>query len=714
MTPLAPFYLLGALAIAGPILFHLWRRTPRGRREFSTLMFLSPSPPRVTSRSRIEHWLLLLLRGAVLCLLALAFARPLWRTATSEPEKAGDEELVAILVDTSASLRRDGAWSDLMRQVNESLSTLPTTATVGLFTFDDHWRNVADFVELKTLKPTARRELVRARLKDLKPTWGGTKLGEALVRTASALQETQTERAIPAKLRIILATDLPVGANLDALRGFEWPADLRVEPVVARASSPSNAGLQVVERNPDLGDDRLRVRVTNSADAKKESFALKWDGADATNTTVYVPPGQSRVVSPPKRPDGAASTSLILTGDDHGFDNKVFVAPPRTETKLVVYCGADKADDPDGLRFYLEGVFAASRRYRVEMVAWSENNPLNLALSPQGRGEGAGQERPALVVLTHLEEDAGAFVKQHLATGGAVLIAARSAEGGTANLRQCGLDDLSLAEATVRRDALWGEIDFEHPLFAPFAESQFSDFTGIRFWKHRALEVSGKKMDGQAASLPHGGRTLARFDDGSPAFIEFNMGKGRVWLMTAGWHPADSQLARSSKFPPLVYRLLEQASGVVSRPESLPIGSSIAWLKDSDSPGQASSIRLPDGRLVNDKDHDSGSIIAEQPGLYVLTSKGRSETVAVNLAADESRTSPLPIEQLESLGVRLGTAERPEDLRRAKDRERQLQLEELEQNQKLWRWGLLAAIGLLLIETWLAGRMGSPQPTETE
>ncbi len=83
MTPLAPFYLLGALAIAGPILFHLWRRTPRGRREFSTLMFLTPSPPRVTSRSRVEHWLLLLLRGAVLCLLALAFARPLWRTATS-------------------------------------------------------------------------------------------------------------------------------------------------------------------------------------------------------------------------------------------------------------------------------------------------------------------------------------------------------------------------------------------------------------------------------------------------------------------------------------------------------------------------------------------------------------------------------------------------------------------------------------------------------
>ncbi len=726
MTPLAPFYLLGALAIAGPILFHLWRRTPRGRREFSTLMFLSPSPPRVTSRSRVEHWLLLMLRGAVLLLLAFAFARPLWRTATSEPEQASDEELVAVLVDTSASLRRDGAWSELMTQLGASISKLPTTATVGLFAFDDRWRSVADFTELKPLEVGARRELVVARLKELKPTWGGTNLGEALVRTASALQEIQTERAAPAKLRIILASDLPVGANLDALRGFEWPSDLRVETLVTRTTSPSNAGLQLVERNVDLGDDLLRVRVTNSADAKQETFVLKWDGADAASVSVYVPPGQSRVLVPPKRPDGAASTSLILTGDDHDFDNKVFVAPPRTETKLVVYCGADRTDDPDGLRFYLDGVFAASRRYRVEMVEWNEaakKSPLTLTLSPQSRGEGTEPkteakqkaERPSLVVLTHLEETAGAFVKEHLAAGGAVLIAARSAESGTATLKQCGLDEVTLSEAAVRRDAMWGEIDFEHPLFAPFAEAQFSDFTGIRFWKHRVLEVAGKRVgeskteDGQAGGLTYGGRTLARFDDGAPAFVEFNVGKGRVWLMTAGWHPADSQLARSSKFPPLVYRMLEQASGAVSRRESVPVGSATPWPKSSGESASRGSVHLPDGRVVTDLTLDAAFAETTQPGLYRLEVEGRSETVAVNLAADESRTSPLPVEQLESLGVRLGTAERPEETRRAKDRQRQLKLEELEQNQKLWRWGLLVVIGLLLVETWLSGRVLSGQ-----
>lgn len=696
MTPLAPLYLLAALTVAGPILFHLWRRTPRGRREFSTLMFLTPSPPRVTSRSRVEHWLLLLLRGAVLCLLALAFARPLWRTAISGPEQNADEELVAVLIDTSASLRRDGAWPDLLRQVNGQLSQLPSTATVALFRFDDRWSSVADFAELKRLDPDQRRELVKARLGELKPGWGGTNLGEALVRTASALQETQTDRSVPAKLRIVLAGDLQGGAKLDALNGFEWPSDLRLQLLVARPVSPSNAGLQWVERNLDLPDDVLRVRISNAADSRKEQFTLQWSGDDATAQSVYVPPGQSRVVVPPKRPKSAAVTSLLLKGDDNDFDNTVFIAPPREEARLVVYCGTDKSDDTAGLRFYLEGVFAASQRYRIDVTGWRDALTASKA------------DRPSLVVLVEPEADAGDFVKTHLATGGTVLIAARSADDGATALRQCGLNEITVTEATVKRDAMLGDIDFEHPLFAPFAESQFSDFTGIRFWKHRSLAGFAAATGETPGKTPHGGRVLARFDDGDPAFVEFKTGRGHVWVLTGGWHPADSQLARSSKFPPLMFRMLEQASGGTTRAQNLAVGSGIAWPRSVGEATSTGSVRMPDGSVLKDVAIDRPFADTQRPGLYSLELEGATDVVAVNLAADESRTAPLPIEQLEALGVRLGAVATPKDVRRAKERERQLQVEELEQSQKLWRWGVLTAIVLLLAETWLAGRRTAP------
>ena len=63
MSFLAPLFLVGALAIGLPIVFHLIRRTTRERKVFSSLMFLMPSPPRLVQRNRIEHLLLLLLQS---------------------------------------------------------------------------------------------------------------------------------------------------------------------------------------------------------------------------------------------------------------------------------------------------------------------------------------------------------------------------------------------------------------------------------------------------------------------------------------------------------------------------------------------------------------------------------------------------------------------------------------------------------------------------
>ena len=40
-----------------------------------------------------------------------------------------------------------------------------------------------------------------------------------------------------------------------------------------------------------------------------------------------------------------------------------------------------------------------------------------------------------------------------------------------------------VAEAAVDRYALLTQLDFEHPVLAPFNEPRFSDFTKIHFWK---------------------------------------------------------------------------------------------------------------------------------------------------------------------------------------------------------------------------------------
>jgi hypothetical protein len=67
----------------------------------------------------------------------------------------------------------------------------------------------------------------------------------------------------------------------------------------------------------------------------------------------------------------------------------------------------------------------------------------------------------------------------------------------------------------------------------------------------------------------------------------------------------------------------------------------------------------------------------------------------------------MDISLLEQHGIPLGTQpSRPERAQR----ERQLRDVELEGQQKLWQWLLLASLGVLACETWLAGRKSKYAP----
>ena len=93
------------------------------------------------------------------------------------------------------------------------------------------------------------------------------------------------------------------------------------------------------------------------------------------------------------------------------------------------------------------------------------------------------------------------------------------------------------------------------------------------------------------------------------------------------------------------------------------------------------------------------------------TRRDGPRSFVVNLDPAESKTAPLDVETLEQFGCRLANPTRTQV-----DREqlRQMQNAELEGRQKLWRWLILAAIGVLIVETWLAGRIKRPRPAQAE
>ncbi len=76
MAFLNPLFLFGLLAAGIPLIIHLWNRRRVVTIDFSSLMFLMAAHRENARRFQLRHLLILLLRMAILALIALALARP--------------------------------------------------------------------------------------------------------------------------------------------------------------------------------------------------------------------------------------------------------------------------------------------------------------------------------------------------------------------------------------------------------------------------------------------------------------------------------------------------------------------------------------------------------------------------------------------------------------------------------------------------------------
>ncbi|MFO1513233.1 MAG: hypothetical protein U1F83_10030, partial [Verrucomicrobiota bacterium] len=296
------------------------------------------------------------------------------------------------------------------------------------------------------------------------------------------------------------------------------------------------------------------------------------------------------------------------------------------------------------------------------------------------------------IIASNLSEQRSGRVRQFLTNGGTALLVINDIHIASTLGQLIGAPDVTATEAAVANYAMFGQMDFTHPLLAPFADPRFGDFTKIRFRKHRKLATE---------KLP-GARVIASFDDNDPAILEVPVGRGRVFVFTFSWRSTDSQFALSSKFVPLLYALLDQAGGVSTQLSQFRVGDLVDLSAlATKSGGSALSIRKPDGTTVQLASGETRFTQTDQPGIYEVPATPTPAKFAINLDAAESKTAPLPADELERLGVPMKSAEVTPALIAA-------QLEtlhnaDLEARQKLWRWLIVAALAVLLVETWLAG-----------
>src|SRR6267378_1147966 len=413
MSFLAPLFLIGAAAVAAPIIFHLIRRTSRERTIFSSLMFLQPTPPRLTRRSRLENIFLLILRCLVFSLLALGFSRPFLQRPLGN-NAAGQARKIVLLLDTSASMRRENLWAQARAKAEEYIRSASPADSVALFAFDQRVHPLLSFEQWSSLAFGQRVSSALQRLADTTPGWYGTHLGNAFISAVEALEDSSSrDQQGGSRRQVVVISDLQEGAHLEGLQGYEWPRDLEFVLETIKPKKTSNAGLQLVmerdESDMRAPDAAPRIRVSNSSDSIREQFRVGWlPSGDAAFTgpsiDVYVPPGQNTIIQAPALPPGLREQRLALVGDDHDFDNFLYIVPPRAEQIPVLYLGEESEKDPAQPLYYLRRALQQTRMQAVNVIARTNEAPLlaNDVTSAQ------------LIVISESDNDDRAKTARHL------------------------------------------------------------------------------------------------------------------------------------------------------------------------------------------------------------------------------------------------------------------------------------------------------------
>ncbi len=683
MSALAWLFGLGFLALAGPLIFHLLRRTPKGEVPFSSLMFLRPTPPRLTRRSRLDNLLLLVLRMAAVALIATAFMRPFFNSNVKLDFADVTGRKTAVLIDTSASMKRAGLWDQAVKQLKRVLAQADANDEIAVFTFDSQLKKQIDYKK----KSDAANLIQNFNSLELEPTWNTSKLGDALVGIANRLLESQTdpnakdegsnESLAASKMQVVVISDMQSGSSTAALQSFRWPEQIKVrfEQVVTQSGTNATLELLPVDESDPL-QNRDNVLVRNSAGSESDQFSVSWEDSSLPATPFLVPAGSSKILRVARDATAILSSKLILDGDDAEFDNQFFAIPPLKQTFSISYFGDESANDPEAMLFYF-------KRSLIETPS------ITFALQQHTTSATNDAGEPDFVVITRpVSEDEKKSIDKLLQRGITLLVVLWDQSMLDSTQQWTGVTGIEKSEdaKTKQNYAMLGNIDFSHPVFSPFSGPRFNDFTEIRFWEFLR------------PNLPDNVHVLARFDDDTPAiWSQFAHNKSDIYVLGCGWQPANSQLALSSKFLPLMMRMIELAI------ETAPVASNNIVGETVKAPKGYDRFVLPDGN-VEFLEASSAQTLST-PGIYSFSSSSDSQLADVQIAANidplESQIETMPVDQISALGVVLGSHNTTEE---ELEQQRQLLDFELENRQKLWKWLLLAAIGLIIAESWLAGR----------
>ncbi len=689
MGLLAPLFLLGAVALAVPIIIHMIQRERKEEVEFPSLMFVRKIPFHSFRRQRIRNWFLLLLRCAALLLLLFAFTRPFFRAAAIAAVTDGAREVV-VLLDRSWSMGYGDRWADAQAAAVEVLDDLAPDDQATVILFDSG----AESGQRSTIDRASLRSLVT----NAETSSGVTRYGPALQLAEGIFEASDLPR-----LEAVLISDFQ-RSGVESASGVRFPPGTVLTPIQVGGDEGDLANVSVAgvlfQREYFSGRERIQVaaRLTNrnATPVSGLDVTLEMEGRPVESLTADLPESGSVTVdfAPVTLGDESMAGAVRIEADALPADDVFWFVVSPGQVVRVLLVGNGLAGDEHlfltrALGIGSEPAFDV-RTVTVDALAASDFADREVVILNDSRPP-TGAAGTALA--TFVENGGGLFV----------VSGERSAWSAAAPDLLPGA--LGPPADRAGRGGALGFVDYSHPIFEVFSAPRSGDVTTTRFFRYRPVQPA------EDAAV------LARFDDGSPALVERRIGSGAVLLWASTIDTFWNDFAKKPVYLPWVHRVVEHLADYspptpwFSSGQVLNLAEQDVSLGDGGVGGADYVVMSPSGqRMPVDVGGRTGYIDLSEQGLYEVydaTAAGaRPLSVAVNVDLAESDLTPVDPEELASMVTGRAGGNRADG---TAEPERVIAAEDLERQQSIWWYLLLAAALLFFSETLVSNRLSRTQ-----
>ncbi len=642
---LNPLFLFGMLAAAIPLLIHLWSRRQAKTVDFSSLMFLLVAHRQSVRRIQLKHLLILLLRMAIVMLIALALARPLLKNQFSFAGARVKTSSVIIL-DNSYSMAYQGVQGQRFEKARgialEVAQSLRRGDSASVILMSD----VPDPIFRKL---TTDLEQVKTAIRNTQVSYRSTLVPPSLEMAHEILDSSKD----PNK-EIYLISDFNRNGwenwnrvpNRSGARIFLLPVGHEVA---------DNTSIEEVRTaNQLMGIQQpvqLSVKVNNYSDAPLENTTL----------TLFI--------------DGQKRRSISLQGGGHESITSTFThhfESPGTHTGYVEL-PTDRLNI-DNMRYF---AFHTYGQVRVLCVG-AQTLYLTLALNPETERKPiadytilpttcsatefenfplADYDIIILADLPALSERVQQPLQEFIRSGKSVIYFVN--DGLNTKSYNSFVDWLP---ASFGGPAVWNppltlsEYQLDHPIFEVFKPEDFAGPYAPQFYRGLIVNPTADA------------KVVAKLSNGTPFLIERSIEFGRAMVFNVSVTQLDaSNLLVNPHFLPLLqqsvlYMKAVQSTSTPSPPNlrgieggrNLRVGqpytanyrqsgattASVGLVGDMANPPQTVSIAV-DGALIFSE--------TKAPGIYQVDVKSKDRLLrdffAVNVDATESDLHPIPIKE---------------------------------------------------------------------